>query len=144
MAQMEQSRSEAFLGWRQEEVLNDHLAPLIAKVDQLEREMYSHSTFFDGRVDDPVEQQEMTASILDKLDPVDRVRFEGYLLRSYWDYENVYFQYKRGLVSESYWRERIVPAIVGNAPDWKAANGGALSVGRIEFNLEVERLLSAQ
>jgi hypothetical protein len=144
MAQIEQSRSEAFLNWRQEEVLNDHLAPLIARFDQLALETYGHSLYYTLGQMDPAERQEETASILDKLEPVDRVRFENYLQRSYWDYENVYFQYKRGLVSEAYWTERIVPAIIANAPDWKASNGGVLNTGRIEFNLEVERLLSAE
>ena len=125
--------------------MNDHLAPLIAKVNQLGVEMYGQSIWytFDPLVE-PAERQEMTASILDKLDSVDRVRYEGYLLRNYWDYENVYFQYKRGLVSEAYWRERIVPGLIGSAPGWKAANGGVLAAGRIEFNLEVGRLLDSE
>ena len=89
MAQMEQNRSEAFLSWRQEEALNDHLAPLIAKVNQLGVEMYGQGVWYTSDPLEPAEWQEMTVSILDKLEPVDRVRYESYLQRSYWDYENV-------------------------------------------------------
>ena len=139
MAQIEQMRSEAFLSWRQEVALNDHLAPLLAKVNQLVSDMY-------GGPDDSVDAegiQVWTANILDVLEPVDQIRLASYISRSYWDYENMYFQYQRGLVSEDYWSERIVPAIIGDAPEWKGVNGGRLPGGRKEFNDEVERLLSA-
>jgi hypothetical protein len=139
MAQIEQTRSDAFVSWGQEVVLNDHLAPLLAKADQLVIDMY-------GEPDDSVdaaEIQEWTANILDVLEPVDQIRLTSFVSRSYWDYENVYFQYQRGLVSEDYWSERVVPAIITYAPQWKGVNGGSLPVGRNEFNDEVERLLSA-
>jgi hypothetical protein len=67
MAQIEQTRSDAFVSWGQEVVLNDHLAPLLAKADQLVIDMY-------GEPDDSVdaaEIQEWTANILDVLEPVD-------------------------------------------------------------------------
>jgi hypothetical protein len=139
MAQIEQMRSEAFVSWKQEVALNDHLAPLLAKAEQLLIDMY-------GEPDDSVDaadMQEMVANIIDVLEPVDQFRLTFYISSSYWDYENVYFQYQRGLVSEDYWSERVVPGIIGYAPQWKGVNGGSLPRGRNEFNDEVERLLSA-
>ena len=138
MAQIEQSRSEAFVNWSQEVALSDHLAPLMAKVNQQVIDMYGE---FDVRVD-AAKMQEAMASILDVLEPVDQIRLTSLVLRDYWDYENLYFQYRRNLVSEDYWSERVVPAIIGKAPQWKGVNGGNLPVGRSEFNDEVERLLS--
>jgi len=140
MAQIEQSRSESFLNWRQELALNDHLAPLFAKADQLFVDTY-------GEYDDSIsaaEYQEQFASVIEMLEPADQYRIVFASQRSYWDFENLYFQYRRGLVSENYWNERIVPAIVQDAPAWKAISDGNLLGGRKEFNDEVERILSAE
>ncbi len=141
MAQIEQSRSESYLNWQEQKVLNDHYAPLIAKVEQLVASQ---------KFDEPYSQlgaldrQSRSAKVLELLDPIDRVRLEGFITRDYWDYENLYFQYKRGLVSESYWEDRIVPGVIDNAPRWKAAMGDdRLPSGRPAFNAEVERLLRA-
>ena len=67
-----------------------------------------------------------------------------FIVTSYWDFENLYFQYKRGLVSDDYWSERIAPSIFYNAPLWKAVTGGDPLYGRQEFNDEVERILNAR
>jgi hypothetical protein len=146
MAQIEQSRSEAFLSWRQEEVLNEFVGPLIATVDQLANEMYGADWRYPGLMEetDAASRQERTASILERLEGADRVRFISFVVRSYWDFENLYSQYQRGLVSDDYWSERIAPSILLNAPDWKAVLGGRLPVGRRDFNVEVERLLKEQ
>ena len=139
MAQIEQTRSDAFVSWQQELALSDHLAPLLAKTERLLIDTY-------GEPDDSVDAamiQEWITNVLDILEPVDQIRLTSYVTRSYWDYENVYFQYRRGLVSEDYWSERVVPAIIRYAPHWKGVNRGSLPRGRNEFNDEVERILSA-
>ena len=68
-----------------------------------------------------------------------RMRF--FLNTSFWDFENLHAQYQRGLISEQYWAERVVPGILQDAPGWKAATGGSLLMGRQDFIDEVERLL---
>ena len=137
LAQIEQIRSESLLEWRQEQALNDHLAPVIAKGRQF------ISEFSDKPINEmgALEKQQAFAKSLEMFDPVERVRAEALLFRSFWDFETLYFQYKRGLVSESYWNERIVPGIIQDAPQWKAVTGGRL-LGRKEFRDEVERILS--
>jgi hypothetical protein len=137
LAQIEQIRSESLLQWRREWVTDDYIAPLLTKVDTIlpDDELNQMSAF---------DQQKATAEMLDELDPVERTRMSIFIQTSYWDYENLYFQYKRGLVSDGYWRERIVPAILYSAPQWKAVTGGDLLYGRQEFNDEVERILNAR
>lgn len=134
LAQIEQTRSESLLQWRREWVTDDYIAPLLTKAEALipEGEFGQMSA---------LDRQKATAEMLDELDPVERTRMSLFIGASYWDFENLYFQYKRGLVSETYWSERIAPAIVWDAPQWKAINGGDLLVGRQEFNDEVERIL---
>ena len=92
MAQIEQSRSEAFLGWRQEEVLSDHIAPLIAKVEQISKDMYGESLRRGGvpHHAENAEIQKRVAGIIDKLEVDDRVRYEAFILRNYWDFENLH------------------------------------------------------
>ena len=65
-AQIEQSRTESFLGWRQELALNDHLAPLIVKVDQLYNELYGETYFHYAPVslEEATARQQRTANIL--------------------------------------------------------------------------------
>lgn len=137
LAQIEQIRSESLLQWRREWVTDDYIAPLLTKVE---------TTLPSAELDQmsALDQQKATADMLDALDPVERTRMSIFIGTSYWDFENLYFQYKRGLVSDGYWSERIVPAILSNAPQWKAVTGGDLLHGRQEFNDEVERLLNAR
>jgi hypothetical protein len=141
MAQIEQSRSESLTQWRRERVLNDHVAPLVVKMRALRRE---YTDKF-GRAVRPADYQRLTAYMLDKLeDPVDRYRAESWIMASFYDFETLYFQYIRGLVSQDYWEGRIVPAIVEDAPEWKAVLDGDPLQGREEFNDEVERMLIAE
>ena len=139
LAQIEQSRSESLLQWRDERALNDHVAPIIAKGQR----------FFLEVSDKPqdemsaLEKQAAFERALEMFESVERVRARQILFRDYWDYETLYFQYKRGLVSDSYWNERIVPAIINSAPQWKAVVGEQLEeLGRSEFRDEIERVLS--
>lgn len=135
LAQIEQTRSESLLQWRREWVTDNYIAPLLTRADALlpEDEFGQMSA---------LDRQQATTEMLEELDPVERTRMSLFIGASYWDFENLYFQYKRGLVSESYWNERIAAAIVWDAPQWKAINGGELLFGRQEFNDEVERILS--
>ena len=91
-----------------------------------------------------LEKQTAFERALEMFDPVERQRADAILIRSYWDFETLFFQHKRGLVSDSYWNERIMPAIINDAPQWKAVNGGRLPISRKEFIDEVERLLKDQ
>ena len=138
LAQIEQNRSDSLLQWREAWVLNDHIPPLLTKVDGIRSELTTKS-----RADLSAEEsQAVTEKIIDSLEPVERRRYVSFIARDYWDLEQLYFQFQRGLVSESYWNERIVPAISTYAPRWKAAFNGRLpSGGRPEFNAEVERIL---
>jgi len=137
LAQIEQIRSESLLQWRREWVTDDYVAPLLTKVDTiLPADELDQMSIFD--------RQKATAEMLDELDPVERTRMILFIGTSYWDHENLYFQYKRGLVSDAYWSERIVPAILYDAPQWKAVGGGDLPYGRQEFNDEVERILNTR
>ena len=134
LAQIEQTRSESLLQWRREWVTDAYIAPLLTKVDAiLPGDEFEQMSALD--------RQKATAEMLDELDPVERTRMTVFIATSYWDFENLYFQYKRGLVSEAYWSGRIAPAILWDAPQWKAASGGDLLGGRQEFNDEVERIL---
>ena len=138
MAQIEQIRSDTLLQWRQEWVLNDHIAPLLTKASELEAEFTTKSPF-DLSAE---ELQRVTEQTLEALEPVEGRRLRYFIMRDYWDFENLYFQFKRGLISEGYWHDRIVPAIAVNAPRWKAVLGGNLPRGgRQEFNEEIERVL---
>jgi len=131
MAQIEQSRR----------VINDHIAPLIVKMRALGRE---YTDKF-GRAVRPADYQRRTAYVLDRLeDPVDRYRAESWIMASFYDFETLFFQYKRGLVSQDYWEGRIVPAIIDDAPEWKAVRDGDTLLGRKEFTDEVERILIAE
>lgn len=139
MAQIEQSRSESNLEYLREGATNDHLPVLRAKIDALIDE-YSDTPYHEMGV---AEQQRLATYVLEQLDPIERQRALSMLGATYWDYENLYFQYRRGLVSEEYWNERIVPALRINAPRFKAAFGGDLPRGRQQFNDEIERILNA-
>jgi len=141
MAQIEQSRSESLTQWRRERVLNENVAPLVVKMRALNRE---YTDKF-GPAVRPDDFQRRTAYMLDRLeDPVDRFRAESWIMASFYDFETVYFQYRRGLVSQDYWEGRIVPAIIDDAPRWKAVRDGSTLQGRKEFHDEVERILTAE
>ena len=140
MAQIEQSRSELYVQWHQETVTSDYIAPLQAKILQLRSE-------YPNGLDDQVGAQELekrVSTVLGQLDPVEQIRAAAMVTRGYWDFEGLFFQYRRGLVSDSYWNERIAPAIIEQAPVWKGALGGRLPSGRPEFNEEVERLMRSR
>ena len=136
LAQIEQTRSDGLREWRQEWVTNDQIVPLLTKLDSIRPpEQYQKLSV--------LERQAPTASALEELEPEDRKRYRLFLATSYWDYENLFAQYRRGLVSEEYWRARGVEAILDWGPRWKAAWGEDMLSGRKAFEDEVDRLLEA-
>ncbi|MDX1480184.1 MAG: hypothetical protein R3315_00830 [Woeseiaceae bacterium] len=137
-AQMEQSRSESFLDWRELWITDENLAPLLVKMDQIGGGIFTKPS----TLETAERRQQTWQEVLVELEPVERLRAELFITRSYWDLENLYFQYKRGLVSESYWNDRIIPGIVQDAPAWNAVFGGNGLPGRKEFSDEIERILS--
>lgn len=136
LAQIEQTRSDGLREWRQEWVTNDQIVPLLTKLDSIRPpENYQKLSM--------LERQAATASALGELEPEDRKRYRLFLATSYWDYENLFAQYRRGLVSEEYWRARGVEGILDWAPRWKGAWGEDMLSGRMAFEDEVDRLLEA-
>ena len=134
LAQIEQTRSDSLLSWRREWVTNDEIVEMVAA----RRAILPMSEFQPMSV---AEKQAATEAFLKGLDPELRVRWTFLLQTTFWDFENVHAQYQRGLISEEYWNDRIVDAILQDAPGWKATNGGEMLRGRREFVDEVERLL---
>lgn len=134
LAQIEQTRSDGLREWRQEWVTNDHIVPLLAKVSEiLPLPEYQKLSIAERRM--------ATDSALRSLEREDRLRYMFFVATSYWDYENLYAQYQRGLVSKEYWQARGEEAILEWAPRWKAAFGDQMLNGRPEFHDEVNRLL---
>lgn len=134
MAEVEQTRSDTLLQWRREWVTNDHIAPMLVARESL----MPRAEFLTLNV---AERQKAAEEMLERLDPETRLRMRIFILTSYWDYENLFGQYQRGLISDEYWNERIVVSILQDAPQWIAVTGGRLPSGRREFIEEIKRLL---
>lgn len=134
LAQIEQSRSDSLLQWRRQWVTDDAIAEML-----LARR--SFFTMQEYHALDVVDRQAAIESLLSELDPLMSIRMRSFIHTSFWDFENVYAQYKRGLISEEYWNERVVGGILQDAPAWKAAGGGRFPQGRQDFIDEVEMLL---
>ena len=139
IAEMEQARSDGLREWRQEWATNDHLAPLFVKFESILKKKGTSLNPTAGL--DVHERQAVVSAALDELDPVERQRLQFAVISEYWDYENLYAQYKRGLITEEYWRDRGVGGVLNRAPLWKAIVSRGLPGGRQSFNDEIERLL---
>ena len=102
LAGIEQTRSDSLLQWRREWVTNDHIAPML-----LER----RSILPPDKVTtlDNTERQAAIETMLNEMEPLTSMRMRFFFFTSFWDYENLYAQYRRGLVSEEYWAGRVVP-----------------------------------
>ena len=118
--QIEQSRSESYVNWRRQIALNDNVASIFAKLDDMEG---------------------TSTQRLAQLNPTERIQALSIIEARFYDYENLYSQYQRGFVSEDYWRERAVPVIRSWAPRWNAAAPPDGFAGRRAFKDEVERIL---
>ena len=119
--QIEQSRSETYVEWLRERASNDALSALDAKIQGL-----------GGPAPEVWEQ----------LTPIEQSRVRAMLAARFYDYENLYYQYKRGFVSEQYWQDRAVPVIRNMAPLWKHIWGAEPLAARREFELEIESILA--
>ena len=136
---MEQARSDGLREWRQEWATNDHLAPLFVKFESILKKKGTSLNPTAGL--DVHERQAVVSAALDELDPVERHRLQFAVISEYWDYENLYAQYKRGQITEEYWRDRGVGGVLNRAPLGKAIVSRGLPGGRQSFNDEIERLL---
>jgi len=126
LAQIEQSRSLSLVEWRRQLVLED---------------VGIHEIFarFDGVTDPDAARQ-----VFQQLTPAERSRLETEFAADIYDMENVFAQYERGLISDEYWQERMVPAIRRRAQRWKEYTSlldGPGAGTRQAFQDEVERIL---
>ena len=135
-AELEQARSDGLREWRQEWAANEFIVPMLLRAFSIVNP--NSAEYLSLNVH---EKQEAISSMLAELDPEDAMRFRLWVTADYWDYENLFAQYGRGLISEEYWLERGIGGVLSRAPMWKAAVGGGLLFGREAFNEEVERLL---
>ena len=119
--QIEQSRSETYVAWMRQIVEGEHAAPLYAKMDTL-----------DGSFIEKIQQ----------LDRVEAIRYATMIAARYYDYENLFSQYQQGFVSQSYWEQRIVPAVKEWGPRWIAVYPPDGPGGRQAFIEEVRRILN--
>ena len=122
--QIEQQRSDAYVAWQREIASGDHVATLFAKITALLDEV------------DPSEIFEHEG-----FSPEERERLASVALARFYDYENLFAQYQRGFISESYWQERVTEGIREWAPLWMAASPPDGPSARSEFKIEVRRIL---
>ena len=124
LAQIEQSRSMSLVDFRRQAAMDADFSELTSRFYGLNR----------------------TDNIWQELDehftPVEIHRLTYLATADIYDIENVFAQYERGLVSEEYWHERMVPAIRMRVKMWKEMptilDGGGI---RQSFKDEVERIL---
>ena len=126
LAQIEQSRSLSLVEWRRQLALED------AGYTEI-RTKFDDVTDFDSGW-----------QVFQQLTPAEKNRYEAAMIADIYDIENVFAQYERGLISDEYWQERIVPAIRGRAPAWKEVTSlfdGPEAGTRQAFQDEVERIV---
>lgn len=119
-AEIEQTRSEAYVEWLRESAGNDQILDLYVTMDTLE-----------GSFGERFAQ----------LEPIERMRYRQILEARFYDYENLFGQYKDGFVSQTYWDQRVSPAIAEWAPRWNVTNPPDGPSGRKEFKDEIHRIL---
>lgn len=121
---IEQQRADSSVATFRDMAEGDHLAPLFARI-----------TSFPENTD--------LATILKKLSAEEQTRLRAFVAARFADYENTYFQHKRGFISESAWQEGAVPGISFWAPQWKILFPPRGPNGRQEFKDEVDRILGS-
>lgn len=100
-AQIEQARSQDLVNWRRQVALDAGIAEILTRLFSLE---------FSGDIQQAFNEQ---------FTPTERMRVEQFLTADFYDKENLFAQYQRGLVSEEYWQERVVPSIRERGMLWK-------------------------
>lgn len=116
--QVTQMRSDSFVQRRWDHADSQYMAPLIAKLQGLG---------FPRRV---VGRDELT--------DVEVVRLEAWLAALAFDYENLYYQKRRGFIDQQYWDQRVVPSLMMFGPHFQEY---VVNLGRDEFEEEVRALL---
>ena len=120
-AQIEQSRSQALVDWRRQVAMDDGFSELMVKILAL----------------DP--QANIQEALESQFTPAERVRVIAYVSSDFFDFETLFGQYQRGLVSEDYWQERAVAAIRQRGALWKKFDPFVST--RRAFREEVDRIL---
>lgn len=126
LAQIEQSRSLSLVEWRRQLVLESSGITEIT------------ATFGGNSNLDNVRQ------VFKQLTPAERSRLTSLLVADIYDIENVFARYERGLISDEYWRERVVVAIRAWAhlkKEFTSLRNGPGTVTLETFQDEVERIL---
>jgi len=126
LAQMEQSRSMSLVDFRRQSAMDAEFSELMAKLFELR--------------DSGISFQEMD----EHLTPGEIQQLNTLATADIYDMENVFAQYERGLISDEYWQERMVPAIRVRAEMWKTRTSlldGAGVGTRQTFQDEVERIM---
>lgn len=80
-------------------------------------------------------------SALDRLTPEQRGRFRQWHIAQQTHWDNLFYQYQQGYLSDEYYLDSFRERVVRLAPTWKALG---ISAGRRSFAAEVERLLAEQ
>ena len=119
-AEIEQARSESYVEWLRQTAASDQILELFVKMETLK-----------GSFGDRFNQ----------LEPIERMRYRHILEARFYDYENLYAQYEDRFFSQSYWEQRIAPAIAEWAPRWNIVYPPDGPGGRQAFKDEIQRIL---
>ena len=120
-AQIEQSRSQTLVEWRRQIATDEGTAEILTRLFSLD---------FSGDLEQQFNEQ---------FTPTEITRVEQFLAADFYDYENLFAQYQRGLVSKEYWRERAVPAIRERGMLW--TRFAPWDASRQAFRDEVQRIV---
>lgn len=75
---------------------------------------------------------------LDVLSTDERGRFRQWQIAQQTHWDNMYFQYQQGFISEEYYRDSFRERVARLAPTWRALK---VAGGRSSFNAEIEDIL---
>ncbi len=75
---------------------------------------------------------------LEVLSTDERGRFRQWQIAQQTHWDNMYFQYQQGFISEEYYRDSFRERVARLAPTWRALK---VSGGRSSFNAEIEDIL---
>lgn len=118
--QLEQSRSDTFVAWQRDIALNDHVAPIFAKMKR-------------GSIN-------LSEMDIDTLNDVEYERFLALAVARFYDYETLFAQYQRGFVSDEYWDGRIVGPIKEWDKIWLKLFKYDVIAARRDFIEEIKRI----
>ena len=127
LAQIEQSRSLALVDFRRQAAMDPEFSELMARAIELSNSGVSF--------------QEMDKH----FSPGEISQLTSLATADIYDMENVFAQYERGLISDEYWHERVVPAIRARGEIWTSRTSlfdGAGAGTRQSFQDEVARIMT--